>query len=65
MDEQVKEETELEKFCVCNACRGTGFTNNLRCAAIIKSKNGRKSYQCNMPSKLDSLYCGVHRNHKQ
>lgn len=65
MDEQLEEKkVELEKFCECHACRGTGY-KYLRCQAIIKPKYSGRSYQCSTPSKPDSPYCGVHRNYKE
>ena len=66
MDEQLEEKkVELEKFCKCSACYGTGY-KDLRCQAMMKPKySSRPPTQCRMPSKPDSPYCGVHRNYKE
>ena len=54
----------LERYCRCTSCRGTGYTNELRCQAM-KSPMYRKPTQCKAPAKPGSNYCGIHKNKEE
>jgi len=55
----MKQKIALENHCTCLNCKGTGFTNDLRCQSIIKIEGTDKIRQCGNPAthEVDGIPC--------